>query len=159
MPDDRESIETLQEIFGLCLTPETRHQKAFLLVGPKRAGKGVIARILIALVGQCNAVSPTLASLGERFGLAPLIGKLVAVISDARLGAKTDQHAIAESILRITGEDDVEVDRKYREAWNGRMRVRFLIISNELPRLADTSGALASRFIVLNLRESFLGRE
>jgi putative DNA primase/helicase len=37
--------------------------------------------------------------------------------------------------------------------------VRFVLSSNELPRLADASGALASRFIVLVMRESFLGRE
>jgi putative DNA primase/helicase len=158
-PNDPESIETLQEIFGLCLTADTRQQKAFLLIGPKRSGKGTIARVLVALVGRCNAVSPTLTSLGERFGLEPLIGKLVAIISDARLGAKADQHGIAESLLRITGEDDVTADRKFRQAWTGAMRVRFVIISNELPRLADTSGALASRFILLKLTESFYSRE
>jgi putative DNA primase/helicase len=158
-PDDQESIDTMQEIFGLCLTGDTRHQKAFLVIGPKRSGKGTIARILIAMVGRCNAVSPTLASLGERFGLQPLINKLLAVISDARLGTKADQHAIAESVLRITGEDDVTTDRKNRQAWTGQLQVRFLVISNELPRLADTSGALASRFIILRLINSFYGRE
>lgn len=61
-PDDPELIETLQEIFGLCLTADTRHQKAFLLVGPKRSGKGTIAKVLIGLVGRANAVSPTLPS-------------------------------------------------------------------------------------------------
>lgn len=111
------------------------------------------------MVGRCSAVSPTLASLGERFGLQPLINKLLAVISDARLGTKADQHAIAESVLRITGEDDITTDRKNRQAWTGKMRVRFLVISNELPRLADTSGALASRFIILRLVHSFYGRE
>jgi putative DNA primase/helicase len=35
----------------------------------------------------------------------------------------------------------------------------LIIISNELPRLADASGALASRFIVLLLTRSFFGRE
>jgi putative DNA primase/helicase len=158
-PGDQQSIDTLQEFFGLCLTPDTRHQKAFLLIGPKRSGKGTIARVLTALVGRCNAVSPTLASLGERFGLAPLIGKLLAVISDARLGAKADQHAIAEGMLRISGEDDVTADRKNRDAWTGRLSVRFLVISNELPRIADASGALASRFIILRLIQSFYGRE
>jgi putative DNA primase/helicase len=149
----------LQEIFGLCLTTDTRHQKAFLLIGPKPSGKGTIARVLGALTGRCNTVSPTLASLGERFGLQPLIGKLLAIISDARLGAKAEQHAIAESMLRVTGEDDVTADRKNRDAWTGRMRIRFLVISNELPRLADTSGALASRFIILRLVKSFYGCE
>jgi putative DNA primase/helicase len=32
-------------------------------------------------------------------------------------------------------------------------------MSNELPRLTDSSGALASRFVVLTMRNSFLGRE
>ena len=109
--DDTESIDTLQEIMGLMLTAETRHQKAFLLVGPKRSGKGTIARVLVGLVGKPNCVSPTLASLGTNFGLAPLINKRLAIISDARLGAKADQHAIAEAVLRITGEDSVSIDR------------------------------------------------
>jgi putative DNA primase/helicase len=158
-PDDTQSIDALQEIFGLCLTSETRHQKAFLLIGPKRSGKGTIARVLVALVGRANTASPSLASLGERFGLQPLIGKQLAVISDARLGAKADQHAVAESVLRITGEDDVTVDRKNRDAWTGRIRTRFLVIANELPRLSDASAAIASRFIILRLVNSFYGRE
>ena len=33
------------------------------------------------------------------------------------------------------------------------------MLSNEMPRLPDTSGALASRFIVLRLTESFYGKE
>jgi putative DNA primase/helicase len=34
-----------------------------------------------------------------------------------------------------------------------------MMLSNELPRLTDASAAIASRFLVLQLRESFLGRE
>ena len=158
-PDDQATIDTLQEIFGLALTGDTRHQKAFLMVGPKRSGKGTIARILTRLIGTDNTVAPTLAGLGTNFGLAPLIGKRMAIISDARLGGRADQHAIAERLLSITGEDTISVDRKYRPAWTGRMQVRFLILSNELPRLVDASGALVSRFIVLMLTNSFYGKE
>ena len=46
LPGDAEAIAALQEMFGLCLTAETKYQKAFLLVGPKRSGKGTIARVL-----------------------------------------------------------------------------------------------------------------
>ncbi|MDQ6701984.1 MAG: phage/plasmid primase, P4 family [Pseudomonadota bacterium] len=158
-PDDHESISTLQEVFGLCLTGDTRQQKAFLIVGPRRSGKGTIARVLAKLIGSDNTVAPTLAGLGTNFGLAPLIGKRVAIISDARLGGRADQHAIAERILSITGEDAITIDRKYAPAWTGQLQTRFVIISNELPRLADASGALASRFIVLLLEKSFYGHE
>ena len=55
---DTQSIATLQELFGLLLTGDTRHQKAFLLVGPIRSGKGTIARVLTALLGGDNVAGP-----------------------------------------------------------------------------------------------------
>ena len=158
-PADQSAIDTLQEIFGYCLTADTSQQKMFLQVGPKRSGKGTIARVLTSIVGMANSVAPTLAGVGTNFGLAPLIGKRVAIISDARLGGRPDQHAIAERLLSITGEDAITIDRKFREAWTGRLQTRFLILSNELPRLADASGALSGRFVVLVLTRSFYGRE
>jgi putative DNA primase/helicase len=48
----------------------------------------VIARILAALIGKRNVCGPTLNSLGGDFGLAPLLGKSLAVISDARFVGK-----------------------------------------------------------------------
>jgi putative DNA primase/helicase len=157
--DDHEVIGTLQELFGYLLTSDTRQQKVFLLVGPKRSGKGTIARILKALLGNANVAGPTLSGIGMNFGLAPLIGKPLAVISDARLSGRTDQHIIAERLLSISGEDHITIDRKHRMAWTGMLPTRFLILTNELPRIADASGALASRFIVLTLSASFYGRE
>jgi putative DNA primase/helicase len=158
-PDDSASIATLQEIFGYLLTGDTRQQKVFMLVGPKRSGKGTIARIMTALLGRDNVCGPTLASLGQNFGLAPLIGKQAAIIADARIGARADQVAVAERLLSISGEDSITVDRKFLPAWTGRLSTRFVILTNELPRLTDASGALASRFVVLTLAHSFYGRE
>ena len=158
-PGDQQSIDTLQELFGLLLTADTAHQKAFLIVGPRRSGKGTIARVLTALLGKENVAGPTLNSLSQNFGLSPLIGKPLAIISDARLSGRADSHAIAERILAITGEDSLTIDRKFREAWTGQLPTRFLILTNELPKLTDTSGALASRFIVLRLTRSFYGEE
>ena len=43
--------------------------------------------------------------------------------------------------------------------WTGKLKTRFLILTNELPRLTDASGALAGRFIILVLDQSFYGRE
>jgi len=36
---------------------------------------------------------------------------------------------------------------------------RFVIISNELPRFGDSSGAIATRFVTLVLTQSWLGKE
>ncbi len=156
---DREAKATLQELFGYFLTGDTRQQKIALIVGPKRSGKGTIGRVLRAMLGHENVSGPTLASLAQNFGLAPLIGKQLAIISDARLGGRADQHAIAERLLSISGEDALTIDRKFRDPWTGNLSCRFLILTNELPRIADASGALASRFVVLTLIKSFYDRE
>jgi putative DNA primase/helicase len=79
-PDGKESIDALQEWFGLCLGVDTRHHKILLLVGPKRAGKGTIERVLQGLLGKDSYAAPSLASLGTNFGTAALIGKPLAII-------------------------------------------------------------------------------
>jgi putative DNA primase/helicase len=157
--NDLTAIEALQEFFGYALTPDTSQQKILMIVGPKRSGKGTIARILRALVGIHNTCSPTLAGLATNFGLWPLLGKTVAIISDARLSGRTDAAVIVERLLSISGEDAQTIDRKNLPHVTTRLTTRFVIMTNELPRLTDPSGALAGRLILLRLTESFYGRE
>jgi putative DNA primase/helicase len=158
-PGDPYSIGILQEWFGYSITLDTRQQKILLVIGPTRSGKGTIARILRRLVGKGNVAGPTLASLGERFGLQPLLNKSLAVISDARLGHRTDSSVVVERLLAISGEDALTVDRKHIPSVTCKLDTRLVVISNELPRLRDASGAVANRFLLLRLTESWLGRE
>lgn len=159
-PDDQASIDCLQEVFGYLLTQETSQQKAFLLIGPKRSGKGTIARILTRLIGAHNVASPTLSGLvSTPYSLECLINRQLTIIGDARMSGKVDHIAISEAILGITGEDSVTIQRKYKDPWTGRLNTRFVVMTNEIPALTDASGALASRLIVLETQESFLGRE
>jgi putative DNA primase/helicase len=157
--DDPASIDALGEWFGYCMTSDTSQQKILGLIGPPRSGKGTVARILTELVGRENTRGPTLASFATNFGLADLIGKPLAIISDARLSGKCDQAIIIERLLSISGEDSLTLDRKYREPWTGKLPTRLMLLSNELPRLTDASRALSSRMTLLRLTTSFLGRE
>jgi putative DNA primase/helicase len=144
---------------GYVLAGGTSLQKMFMIVGPKRAGKGTIQRVLTGLLGIHNVAAPTLSSLATNFGLSPLIGKPLAAISDARIGSRSDSYAAAERLLSISGEDAITIDRKYRDPWTGTLPTRFMLLTNEVPRFFDASGALASRFVILTLTTSFLGRE
>jgi putative DNA primase/helicase len=157
-PDDHEGVAALQEFFGYAVSGRTDLHKIMLLIGPTRAGKGVIARVLTAMLGRANVTGPTLASLGTNFGLQDLIGKPLAIISDARLGG-ANTHQVVERLLSISGEDTLTIDRKYRDPWTGQLPTRFLVISNELPNFGDASGAIANRFVILTLQTSWLGKE
>jgi putative DNA primase/helicase len=156
---DAESIDTLGEMLGYLLTADTSQQKIFLIVGPPRSGKGTIGRLIRLLLGDENVAGPTLSGLGTNFGLWPLIGKPCAIVSDARLDRRADLAVIAERLLSISGEDGQTIDRKNLPPVTMKLPTRFVILTNELPRIADASGAIASRFIVLKLLESFYGRE
>jgi putative DNA primase/helicase len=156
-PDDPDAVAALQMMYGYVLSGATRLQKMFMVVGPKRSGKGTIARVLKALVGEHHVAGPTLSSLSSNFGLQPLIGKTLAIVSDARI---SDGHSIViERLLSISGEDMLTIDRKYKDPWTGTLGSRIVVLTNELPRLTDSSGALASRFVIFVTRETFYGRE
>lgn len=157
--DDRETVALLQEWIGYCLTAQTAHQKIMLVIGPPRSGKGTIGRIMRALLGESNTVAPTLASLGTNFGLWPLLGKRLAVLSDARLSGRSDSAVVTERLLSISGEDPQTVDRKMLQPVTTQLTARLMILTNELPRLSDASGALSSRFIICHTPHSFLGKE
>jgi putative DNA primase/helicase len=156
--DDLESVQLLQEWMGYSLVADTSQQKMLLMVGPKRSGKGTIGRVLTRLVGSGNVVGPTISSLAGSFGLQPLIAKSLAIVSDARFTGE-NVGTVVERLLCISGEDTVTVDRKFLGSVTMKLPTRFMFLTNELPRMNDASGALAGRFVILRLTNSFYGNE
>lgn len=152
--EDPESTQLLQEFFGLVISGKTSFQKALQLIGPKRSGKSTIMRILTALVGANNVVGPTLQDFSQNFGLSMMTDKTLAVIGDAR-GRIEGQ--TASKLLSITGEDVIQVDRKNRDPWSGKLPVRLVILSNELVNFGDPT--LVSRFLTIKTTRSFIGQE
>jgi putative DNA primase/helicase len=155
---DLESLDLLQEWFGYCLTGDTSQQKMLLIVGPRRSGKGTIARVLAKLIGAGNVCGPTTSSLSGPFGLQSLIGKSLAIVSDARFSGDNIA-TVVERLLCISGEDTLTVDRKNIASVTLKLPTRFMFLTNEFPKLSDSSGALAGRFVVLRFTESFYGCE
>ncbi|MGP5241966.1 DNA primase family protein [Corynebacterium flavescens] len=145
----------LQEFAGYLISGRGDLHKALLIVGPPRGGKGTISRTLHALIGAANVVSPSLSNLGSEFGLAPLIGKPLAVVEDARADDDRRNNTTVERLLNIVGQDAVSVNRKNKDYWHGTLPTRFILISNETPRFLDSSGAIANRFMSVRLKASF----
>jgi putative DNA primase/helicase len=83
-PNDPETGRSVLEMFGLCLTDEIKYQKMFMFVGPRRGGRGTIARVLGGLIGKENYIGVSLHSFKGHFAFENWIGKKMAVFSDAR---------------------------------------------------------------------------
>jgi len=158
LPSDAESVQLLQTWFGYVLTGNTSLQKMLMLVGARRSGKGTVARVLTRLVGTGNVCGPTTSSLAGQFGLQPLIGKSLAIVSDARFSGEP-MPIVVERLLCISDEDALTVDRKFLGSVTLKLPTMFMFLTNELPKLTESSGALAGRFLVLRFTQSFYGRE
>ena len=158
-PDDQQSRDTIQEIMGYLLLPDTSQQKLFMFIGPRRSGKGTIGRIIRQVIGPANIAAPRLSSLQGEFGMQPLLGKTCAIVGDARLSGRADAAVIVETLLSISGEDAQTINRKHMAQVTAQLKTRFVLISNELPKLYDASATLPSRVILLRMRESFYGKE
>ena len=145
----------LQEIMGWAISADRRMHKIPFVHGPGRSGKGTINTTVQKLVGKGNFASPTLSSLGDKFGLEPILHKKIAIISDMKIGRKADPDEIVQNLKRISGGDSVSVGRKFKGAWEGRLGCGFIIFSNDLPTLQDASGAFAERCVILNMTKDF----
>lgn len=153
-------VMLLQEIIGYLLTPDTSLQKIFVLLGPGRSGKGTIGRVITMLLGELNVAASSLQALAqEPFGRQPLIAKSACIISEAAIGPKIDKVTVTGHLKAISGEDSVQVDRKNKTSWVGKLLVRFLMLVNKIPNFADDSSAFSARLVVLRMTNSFVGRE
>lgn len=153
-----QSIAFLQQWFGYCLTQMTHHHKMLLLIGPPRSGKGTLARLLMAMLGKGNAVNLTSDALNERFCIENWLNKRLAILADARFSEQSTK--AVETLLTISGGDFLTIDRKFQKAVHDiALPTKVMLMSNETPNLKDSGDALASRFIIIKTKTSYLGRE
>lgn len=156
--EDVEAIETLQQWFGYVLSGRKDQEKILSLTGRRRCGKGTIVRVLEAMCGPDNVVSPELDTFASHFGRESAIGKTLVTFQDVRWNIKGLATAVP-LLLSIGSRDKMEINRKGRTAWRGVPAARVMLISNDVPTFKDASGALAGRMVMIDIKTSHFGRE
>jgi len=122
-------------------------------MGESRAGKGVILRIIKAIVGASNVTSMDFEKLVGQHGTSALVGKSVMMIPDVVL--TRDSHKALGLILAISGGDDVSVNPKFKDLTSAPLDVRMVLATNETMSLPDRSGAFANRLHPLVFTKTF----
>jgi len=116
-------------------------------------------RVLQLLVGKENCCFPSIENLGHNFGMAELIGKTLAQVTDLNADARSNMGAAASRMNAVSGEDGVTIDRKFNSAWNGKLPTRFVVSGNTMPNFGSHTTAMAARLIIVPFDVSFFGRE
>lgn len=145
----------LQEFFGYCLTSDVSLQKFAALVGKSRAGKGVIADILTAMVGSRNIAAPALPNLASSTALQEMSTKSLTLIPDAHNVNGNLKDLVLSNLKAITGGDNVSFHEIYKGSRNTKFKTKLVLSTNNVPDFNDPSGALVNRMLVFPFYKSF----
>jgi putative DNA primase/helicase len=139
-------IDLMWEFIGYMMYSGNPLQIAFMLVGKGGNGKGTLLRVISALLGKGNTSAVTLDSLSSnRFAAASLYGKLANIAGDIDA---TYQESTA-MFKKITGEDDVDAERKFGHAFTFRPWATPVFSANRIPGSADTTEGYTRRWVIL----------
>jgi len=152
MEGDTERVILLQQWSGYLLIPNLRRQKFLLISGPGANGKGVFFEILELLLGRENVSHVPFVKFGDKFALAPTLGKLANMSSES----SSDITAHGENILKsYTAGDAMSFERKYLEPIEAVPTAKLMISTNELPRIEDKTQGVWRRMIFVPFEKSY----
>jgi P4 family phage/plasmid primase-like protien len=143
--DLKERVVYLGEYLGAAMLRQTwRHKDNPIFVGAKDTGKSVMLSTVRAIFPPGTVTCVTLQAMGERFGLSPLIGASVNVVTELPAAALT----ASEKAKGLLVGDEVMVEEKYKTPFPFRCTCGHLFAANEVPHVPDD--ALRERFVVLD---------
>lgn len=146
---DQQCHDLLQEWFGYNLIASNHMQQMLFLFGVPGSGKSTTINVLSAMLGPERVCPVNLEDFTDRFGLEQLVGKYAAILTEDRAANRIDADRVLQKLKKITGQDMISVQRKYRDAIHVRFFSRFTYAGNELPKFHDEPGAMMRRFNLL----------
>jgi P4 family phage/plasmid primase-like protien len=135
----------MQEWFGYCLTPSQAYQRILIIQGEGQNGKSVLSDVLEQMVGKVNCSAVPLEMLHLPHATEPLQGKLLNFASE---WAWVEAAGLS-TLKAISGGDSVLINPKNRKAFEVKLPTRFVVSTNEPPRVHDKSDAIWRRLITI----------
>lgn len=150
-----DDIEVMLELFGYLLYKNHFIEKAVMMVGTGRNGKGKTIDLMKRFLGAQNCCSIPLAAMTiNTFRLSELFGKMANLAGDLSNSELKDT-----SILKqITGRDLLGAPRKFKSSIEFVNYSKQIFACNELPRVYDSSVGFWNRWIIFEFPYIFLDK-
>jgi putative DNA primase/helicase len=145
-------VELVEELFGYCMIPDTRFEKAFMLVGSGANGKSTFLKLLQAFIGKKNIANESLHQLSEdRFRAAGLAGKLANIFPDL-----SDMPLENSSYFKaLTSGDTISVERKHKNPFDLENTAKLVFSANEIPRSKDVTFGFYRKWVIIRFPNTF----
>jgi P4 family phage/plasmid primase-like protien len=149
-PEDK---EVFYEIAGFGLMKDYFMEKAFMLVGNGRNGKGKSIELLKRLVGSYNCAAVPLSSMEST---SPFICTLWKKYFN--LAGDISSKDLKETAMfkQLTGRDLISANRKYLSVIEFANYAKLVFACNELPRVYDYSDGFWERWVLLEFPYKFV---
>jgi len=153
---DELDIDLFQEAVGNCLIKKYTYQKAVMMVGSGRNGKGVTLDLINRLLGVKNCTAIALEQLErDQFALSELHGKLANIGGDLN---KTSLNHTGK-FKTATGGDLLTAPRKFMMPIYFINYAKFFFACNELPLVYDNSRGFWDRWLYFEFPYTFVTKE
>ncbi len=153
---NKDDIKLFKEALGNCLLKKYTFQKAVMLVGSGRNGKGVTLDLITRLLGIENCSAVTLEQLeNDNFTLSELHGKL------ANIGGDLNRTSLENTgnFKSATGGDLLTAPRKFMTPLYFINYAKFFFACNELPHVYDNSRGFWDRWLYFEFPYTFCTKE
>ena len=151
-----EDKEVLYEIAGFGLLKDYRFEKAVMMVGGGRNGKGKTIELMKRLVGVENCAGIPLQTLTTQpFSISELFGKFFNLAGDLS-SSDLKNTAIFKS---LTGRDQISAPRKFLKDVIFTNYAKMVFACNELPKVYDTSLGFWDRWLLFEFPYTFVTQD
>lgn len=140
------------QMVGYCLTPDIGGKCGFLLQGVTNSGKSLLCNYLSSFFPEETVAALSLHGIGERFTTAELNGAALCTTPD--LSAKPLSEQTAGMIKALSGNDLVQVEKKYGSFTKFRFTGKLVMSSNYALRTKVHDPALMNRIVAVPFRYS-----
>lgn len=150
---DKGSILTLQEAWGLMLSPHAKEvQNCFIYKGEGENGKSLAFEIQESLIGDDRYIcSIGLGDFGEPFVISMAEGKHVNIVRDDELSGKT----VNKFFKSMVCGEPITVNRKNKDLVRLGFNMTMFFGVNRMPSAADKSTGFFRRPIIIPFNVSF----
>ena len=156
MDERSDEIDYLQKYFGYLLLGHNLKNVICIMVGKGANGKSVLANIIEKLLGQyCTAVPIATMIKVRNETVGDDIMSLVGCRTLISRELEKESTLNSAKLKQLTGNDSVSARNLRAKYQKVKIKGKFLIITNEIPRITDKSNGIWRRMHVLPFTRSF----